>query len=155
MPWQGDTFFSRASDLRRFCLKGGKDLLGSVVLQSLRHVWLSAAPSTTAHQASVSFTVCWSLLKLRSVKSVLSNHFILCHPMDCSPPASSVHGISQTRILKWVAISFSRWSSHSRDQIQGMKHRFLFVGRNLETVSEREVMFDSQTFWVSWVHWET
>ncbi|CAN0429282.1 unnamed protein product [Rangifer tarandus platyrhynchus] len=31
--------------------------------------------------------------------------------MDCSPPGSSVHGISQARILKWVAISFFRGSS--------------------------------------------
>ena len=31
--------------------------------------------------------------------------------MDCSLPASSVHGISQARVLKWVAISFSRRSS--------------------------------------------
>ena len=31
--------------------------------------------------------------------------------MDCSPPGCSVHGISQARILKWVAISFSRGSS--------------------------------------------
>ena len=29
-------------------------------------------------------------------------------PMDCSPPGSSVHGILQARILKWVPISFSR-----------------------------------------------
>ena len=29
----------------------------------------------------------------------------LCNPMDCSLPGSSVHGISQGRILKWVAIS--------------------------------------------------
>ena len=29
----------------------------------------------------------------------------LCDPMDCSPPGSSVHGISQARILEWVAIS--------------------------------------------------
>ena len=28
----------------------------------------------------------------------------LCHPMDCSPPGSSVHGILQKRILEWVAI---------------------------------------------------
>ena len=35
----------------------------------------------------------------------------LCDPMDCSPPESSVHGISQGRILEWVAISFSRGSS--------------------------------------------
>ena len=32
----------------------------------------------------------------------------LCNPMDCSPPGSSVHGIFQARILKWVAISPSR-----------------------------------------------
>ena len=31
----------------------------------------------------------------------------LCDPVDCSPPGSSVHGISQTRVLEWVAISFS------------------------------------------------
>ena len=31
-----------------------------------------------------------------------------CDPTDCSPPASSVHGILQARILEWVAISFSR-----------------------------------------------
>ena len=35
----------------------------------------------------------------------------LCHPMDCSLPGSSVHGILQERILEWVAISFSRGSS--------------------------------------------
>ena len=40
----------------------------------------------------------------------------LCYPLDCSPPGSSVHGISQARILEWVAIFFSRWSSQSRDQ---------------------------------------
>ena len=30
-----------------------------------------------------------------------------CDPMDCSLPGSSVHGISQARILEWVAIPFS------------------------------------------------
>ena len=35
--------------------------------------------------------------------------------MDCSPPSSSVHGISQERILEWVAISFSRRSFWPRD----------------------------------------
>ena len=32
----------------------------------------------------------------------------VCHRLDCSPPDSSVHGISWARILEWVAISFSR-----------------------------------------------
>ena len=35
----------------------------------------------------------------------------LWDPMDCSPPGSSVHGIFQTRILEWVALSFFRDSS--------------------------------------------
>ena len=38
------------------------------------------------------------------------------NPMDCNPPGSSVHGISQARILEWVAISFSKESSQTRDQ---------------------------------------
>ena len=33
---------------------------------------------------------------------------ILCDPMDCSPPGSFAPGISQARILKWVAISSRR-----------------------------------------------
>ena len=41
----------------------------------------------------------------------------LCDPMGCSPPGSSVHGISQARILEWVAISFSRGSSRPKDWI--------------------------------------
>ena len=39
----------------------------------------------------------------------------LCDPRVCSPPGSSVHGISQARILEWIAISFSRGSSWPRD----------------------------------------
>ena len=39
----------------------------------------------------------------------------LCDLMDCSLPGSSVTGISQVRILEWVAISFSRGSSQPRD----------------------------------------
>ena len=44
----------------------------------------------------------------------------LFDPVDCSPPGSSIHGILQTRILEWVAISisFSRGSFQPRDQSQ-------------------------------------
>ena len=38
--------------------------------------------------------------------------------MDCSLPDSSLHGILQARILKWVAIPFSRGSSWPRNWIQ-------------------------------------
>ena len=40
----------------------------------------------------------------------------VCHPMDCSPPGSFVHGILQARILEWVAISSSRGSSQPKDR---------------------------------------
>ena len=36
---------------------------------------------------------------------------ILCIPMDCSPPGSSVHKILQARIVEWVAMPSSRGSS--------------------------------------------
>ena len=40
---------------------------------------------------------------------------ILCNPVDCSPPGSSVHGNLQARILGWVSIPFSRGSSQPRE----------------------------------------
>ena len=42
----------------------------------------------------------------------------LCDPKHYSPPGSSVHGILQARTLEWVAISFSRGSSWTRDWTQ-------------------------------------
>ena len=39
----------------------------------------------------------------------------LCDPMDGSLPGTSVHGISQARILEWIAIPFSRGSSRPKD----------------------------------------
>ena len=53
-----------------------------LVVQSLSHVQLSETPWTTAHQASLSFTVSQSLLKLMSIESVIpSNHLIFCRPL--------------------------------------------------------------------------
>ena len=52
-----------------------------VVVQLLSHVRLLATPWGAAHQASLSFTVLQSLLKLMSIESMMpSNHLILCHP---------------------------------------------------------------------------
>ena len=53
---------------------------------SLSRGWLSVAPWTAARQASLSFTVSQSLLKLISIESVMpSNHLILCHPLLLLP----------------------------------------------------------------------
>ena len=45
-------------------------------------------------------------------------YLTLCDLLDCSPPGSSIHGVLQARIQKWVAILFSRESSRPRDQTQ-------------------------------------
>ena len=56
---------------------------------------------------------------LESVKMLVAQLcLILCDPMDCSPPGSSVHGILQQELtpMEWVAILFSRGSSPPRGQ---------------------------------------
>ena len=50
------------------------------------------------------------------VQSISRVHLFVTPWTVCSPLGSSVHGISQARILEWVAISFSRGSSQSRDR---------------------------------------
>ena len=56
------------------------------VVQSLSHVQLFATPWTATHQASLSFTNSWSLLKLMSIESMMpSNHLILCCPLPACP----------------------------------------------------------------------
>ena len=42
----------------------------------------------------------------------------LAKPWTIALPGSSVYGILQAGILEWVAISFSRWSSQSRNQLR-------------------------------------
>ena len=59
----------------------------------------------------------------------------LWDPIDCSPPGSSVHGISQARILEWVAISFFRGSSQPRGgtHISCIARRILYHWTTWET----------------------
>ena len=71
-----------------------------------------------SHQGSSSLTIMNSNYYTQQYirHQVLTQSFLtLADPMDCSLPGSSVHGISQARILEWVAISFSRGSSQPRD----------------------------------------
>ena len=53
-----------------------------VAVQSLSRVPLFATPWTAARQASLSFTISWSLFKFMCIESVMpSNHIILCRPL--------------------------------------------------------------------------
>ena len=64
-------------------------------------------------------TVLTSLIGISDVVCVCARtqlHRTLCVPLHCSPPGSSVHGISQARILEGVAISYCKESSQHKDQ---------------------------------------
>ena len=57
-----------------------------LVVQVLSCVRLFATPWTAVHQASLSVTISWGLLKFMSIESVmLSNHLILCCPLPLLP----------------------------------------------------------------------
>ena len=65
---------------------------------------------------------------VRGVTS-LQSCSILCDPMGCGPPGSSVHGILQASILEWVAMPSSR--KHTYTWIQSytlLLLRYLFLG---------------------------
>ena len=65
----------------------------------------------------INFSMNWTLLyNFCCCCLVTKSCLTLCDTMDYSPTGSSAHGISQTRILEWVAISFSRGSSKPRNQ---------------------------------------
>ena len=53
-----------------------------LVVQSVSHIQFFVNPWTATEQASLFFTISWSLLKLMSIELMMpSNHLILCHPL--------------------------------------------------------------------------
>ena len=82
-------------------------------VQSLSRVQLFATPWTAAHQASLSITNSWRLLKLMSIKSVMpSNHFILGRFLLLLPSIFSIRVFSNESVLcirwpKYWSFSFS------------------------------------------------
>ena len=62
----------------------------------------------------------YNMNKVKTASVSRSSCPALCDPMDCSPADSSVHGILQARILKWITVPFSRGSYQP-----GMEHRSL------------------------------
>ena len=85
-------------------LKGWESIFSSVQFIH-NHVQLFATPWTSAHQASLSITNSWSLLKLVSIESVMpSNHLILCHPLLLLPsifPSIKVFSSESLLHIRW------------------------------------------------------
>ena len=85
-----------------------------IIVQSLSDVWLFATPWTAARQASLSFTISWTLLKLMSIESVIpSNHLILCRPLHLMLsifPSIRVFASESVLYIRWPkywSLSFS------------------------------------------------
>ena len=74
-------------------------------VQSLSRVRLFVTPWIAAHQAFLSITNSWSLLKLMSIELVMtSSHLILCHPLlllPSIPPSISVFSNESTLCMRW------------------------------------------------------
>ena len=81
---------------------------------------LWSLPSTCSHGSDFSYC------------SAAQSCLTLCDPKDCSPPGSSVCGISQARILEWAVAFFSRGSSPLRDRTR-MSCISCIVGRFFTT----------------------
>ena len=93
-----------------------------VVIQLLSCVLLFTTPWTTARQASLSFTVSWSLLKLMSIESVMPcYHLILCRPLLLLPsifPSMRVFSKESALRMRWpkywsFSFSISPSNEHS------------------------------------------
>ena len=83
--------------------------LKDIIMTFLRIKWLLLKSQNTCPAFSIHPRETCCCLVAKSCPT-------LCDPMECSPPGSTLHGISQARTLEQVAISFSRGSSQSRDQ---------------------------------------
>ena len=93
-----------------------------VVVQSLSRVWLFVTPWTAARQASLSFNISRSLLKLVSILLVMpSNHLVLCHPLLLLPsifPSIRVFSKELALHIRWskdwsFSFSISPSNEHS------------------------------------------
>ena len=76
-----------------------------VVVQSFSCVRLFATPWTAACQASLSFTISWSLLKLMSIELMMpTNHLVLCHPLLILPsifPSIRIFSSELALCIRW------------------------------------------------------
>ena len=108
-------FLSRESRAKKAC---GQSSCPGVSLIKMRAVTLDA--DSSAPRKGLAFLASGSFLRCAHHRHTFCGQHVpskcvcalpLCDPLDCRPSGSSVHGISQARILEWAAISFSRRSS--------------------------------------------
>ena len=93
-------------------------------VQSLRHVRLFVTPWTAARQASLSFTISQSLLRLISIESVMpSSHLILCHPLLLLPsifPSIRVFSKESALRIRWPKYGSFSFSISPSNEYSGL-----------------------------------
>ena len=95
-----------------------------VIVESLSPVWFFMTPWTVAHQASLSFTISWSLLQLMSIESVIpSKHLILCCPFLLLPsilPSIRVFFSKLIFHMEWQSIGAFSFSISLSNEYSGL-----------------------------------
>ena len=103
-------------------------------VQLLSHAQLFATPWTAVHQASLSITHSWSLLKLMSIELVMPfNHFILFHPLLLLPPilpSIRVFSNESTLRMQWPKYWSFSFSIIPSKEIPGLISIFYFYSIN-------------------------
>jgi len=93
------------------------------VVRSLSRVQLFATPWTASHQASLSFTISYSLLKLMSFESVMpSNHLIICRPLLLPSIFPNIQVFSNESVLhiRWPKYWSFRFSISPSSEYSGL-----------------------------------
>ena len=127
-----------------------------VGIQLLSCVWLFVTPWTAAHQASLSFIISWSLLRLTSIEMVMPSYYlILCRPLLFLPSIFPIIRVFSSEI------SFSHQMHHEKrifqtafmwfyKEIKSVNPKgnqpWIFIGR---TVAEAPILWSPK--WKSWL----
>ena len=103
-------------------------------VQSLSCVWLFVTIWSATHQASLSITNFWSLLKLMSIEQVMpSNHLILCHPLLLLPsifPSIRVFSSESVLRIRWPkhwSLSFNVSPSNEHSGLVSLRMHWLDI----------------------------
>ena len=135
-------------------------LLFSSVVQSLSRVPLFVTPWTAAYPASLSFTISWSLFKLRSIELVMpSNHLILCWPLLLLLsifPSIRVFSNELALLIRWPKYySFSTSPSNEYSGLISFRIDLLAVQgtlKNLQQHSLKTSVFQCSAFMIQLSH---
>ena len=120
-----------------WCQFSQKWILKFVSVHSVSRVQLFATPWTVAHQASLSITNSWSLLKLMSIESVMpSNHLILCRPLLLLlsiVPSTRVFSSGSAICIRWPNYGSFNFSLSPSNEYSGLTSFWVAVLISLQS----------------------